>query len=197
MFVARKSTKGFTLVELVVGITTLSVILLLMTGALFPQASRGTDPWYQVRSAELALSFMNEIMAKAYDENEVISGGQIRCGDTSGNACTTLDACTAPQNWVEEASRDLFDDVDDYHCLSLTGSQIKNIEGSNIGDNSVYDGFTVTVMVAYAGDDLDTTSVNLDNLDAKRITVTVSPPASPEDVYASQPVVFHAYRTNF
>ena len=130
MFAIRKPYKGFTLIELVIGIVTLSIVLLLMTGTLFPQAARGIDPWFQVRSSELALSFMNEILAKDYDENVTVAGGQQRCNDGSGGNCTDLSNCGGSE---EGANRSLFDDVDDYNCLTLTENDITNISGGNSG----------------------------------------------------------------
>ena len=181
----KKKPNGFTLIELVIGIFVLSVALMVMTGALFPQAERSTNPWFQVRSAELAQSMMNEIIARRFDENSAQTGA-LRCGESGASACTVINACgfvdgTGQENpWIEEgsASRQLFDDVDDFDCFSATGSDISNIDNQSLDD--VYAKFTINVSVRYAGTDL-----GLANTDAKLITVTVTPPLGDDVVYAS------------
>ena len=169
--------KGFTLIELTIGIAVLSVALLVMTGALFPQIERSTDPWFQVRSAELAQSMMNEILARKFDENSFVTGN-LRCGEDDGvssaSACVTqlaLDNC----NSTEEASRADFDDVDDFNCFSATGDQITDITNTALID--VYRAFTVNVAVDYAGS-------------AKIVVVTITPPRG-------SPVVYSSYKANY
>ncbi|QTH63187.1 type II secretion system protein [Psychrosphaera ytuae] len=183
-----QSQRGFTLVEMVVGITALSVALLLLTGVLVPQAERSTDPWFQVRSAELAQSLMNEINARSFDENSSRTGGQTRCNESSGPACTNIPTTcptntSASKSWVEENSRDLYDDVDDFHCFEASGDTITNIEDQAL--INVYKEFSVSVRVVYAGSDL-----GLSNQLAKRITVSVTPPRG-------SIVNYTTYRTNY
>ncbi len=181
------NNKGFTLIELIVGIVALSAALLLLTGVLVPQAEKSTNPWFQVRSAELAQSIMNEINARRYDENSPTGGSLIRCDEAGGTACVTaLPVCPTPgqpRDWVEENSRDVYDDIDDFHCLSLLGDQITNIENTSLLE--VYRAFTVNVYVTYAGNDL-----GLNPRLAKRITVSVTPPKGDVISYTS-------YRTNY
>lgn len=165
--------RGFTLLELAIGTSVLAVSLLVMTGALFPQAQRSTDPWFQVRSAELAHSMMNEILARKFDESNG-AVGDLRCGEyetgsTPFTNCATQAELTAC-NTTEEANRADFDDVDDFNCLNLTGNQILNVSGGSLGD--IYAEFTVSVNVAYAGSN-------------KRITVTVEPPRGDNIVYSA------------
>ncbi len=179
-----KKSDGFTLIELIVGIVALSAALLMLTGVLVPQAKRSTDPWFQVRSSELAKSMMNEISARSFDENSSRAGSGLRCDEVGANTCiASLPDCTASNNWTEEGSRDLYDDVDDFHCFSAKGDQITNIENQSLAD--IYKEFTVDVKVAYAGADL-----GIDNRLAKKITVSVLPPRGSAITYAS-------YRTNY
>lgn len=180
MFVRNLSQaiqKGFTLIELTIGIAVLSVALLVMTGALFPQIERSTDPWFQVRSAELAQSMMNEILARKFDENSFVTGN-LRCGEDDGTStagdCVTqteLDNCST----TEEASRADYDDVDDFNCFTATGDQITDITNTALID--VYRAFTVSVVVNY---------VNT----AKVVMVTVTPPRG-------SPVVYSSYKANY
>lgn len=176
--------KGFTLIEIVVGISVLSIALLIMTGALFPQAQQSTNPWFQVRSAELAQSFMNEILGKRFDENSPLSAADELCDDPSGSvSCTDLTTDCSVTPWVEEGSRALFDDVDDYHCYTATGSALVNLEGGDLTD--VYDSFTIQVSVLYAG-----TDIGLTDRQAKKVTVEVTAPNKEVIRYSS-------YRTNY
>lgn len=185
MFVtnAPSSSRGFTLIELTIGIVVLSVALLVMTGALFPQAKRSTNPWFQVRSAELAHSMMNEILAKKFDENS-FTAANLRCGEDTGRvssaSCITtiqLDNC-AGAVFKEEANRADFDDVDDFNCLSLSGNTLTDLTGKQ-GLATQYSGFNVSVSVSYLNQDL-----------LKLITVTVTPPEG-------DAIVYSAYKANY
>ena len=179
----RQVQVGFTLIELTIGITVLSIALLVMTGALFPQAERSTNPWFQVRSAELAHSMMNEVLAKRFDENS-FTVGDLRCGEDNGVA-SALACVTATQlndcifmPFREEVSRANFDDVDDFNCFSISGNLLTDLTGNQaLGD--VYSNFTVSVNVSYL-------VVN----QLKLITVTVVPPRGTD-------VVYSAYKANY
>lgn len=174
---------GFTLIEIVAGITVLSIALLLMTGSLFPQARQSTNPWFQVRSAELAQSFMNEILGKRFDENSPLSSADALCSD-DGQACTTLAEDCSVTPWVEEPNRSLYDDVDDYHCFTANGAEIVDLAATN-DLTDVYESFSVAVTVLYAGAD-----IGLDAQQAKKITVVVTAPNNEVIRYSS-------YRTNY
>lgn len=196
MCAVKSNRKGFTLIELVIGIATLAVALTFMTGALMPQAERSTDPWFQVRSAELAQSMMSEILSRSFDENSSRNGNPLRCDEDLADTCianANLPSCSiiagfnsADNVWTEEdlGSRDLWDDVDDFHCYQVTGNAITNIENTAL--DNVYANFTVSVEVQYAGTDLGFT----DNRLAKLVIVTVTPPHG-------DPVVYSSYRTNY
>lgn len=169
----RTLKRGFTLLELVFGIAVLSIVLLLMTGALFPQAEKGTDPWFQVRSAELAQSLMNEILARRYDENSLVIDN-LRCDEVGAGACATV-LQLADCDTTEESDREFYDDVDDFNCLDTNGADvITNIEGTDL--SGVYEQFNVQVIVTY-----DSTFVN----NAKLITITVTPPRGADVIYSS------------
>lgn len=154
--------RGFTLIELTIGITVLSVALLVMTGALFPQAERSTNPWFQVRSAELAQSLMNEILAREFDEN-TYKVGELRCGEFT--ATEIAEFCTPSSNFGPDAgenNRGDFDDVDDFHGLTLAGADL----------DDEYQGFSIDISVTTVGHN-------------KLITVRVSPPRGDVIVYST------------
>jgi len=184
--------KGFTLIELTIGIAVLSLALAVMTGAMFPQAERSVDPWVQVRSAELAQSMMNEVLARRFDENSFVQGN-LRCGEDTGTqaapACVTaavLNDCTLGTGFQfrEEganATKDNFDDVDDFNCYSVTGNAITDITGNqNLVD--IYGQFTIHVAVSY-----------LVPNQLKLVTVTVVPPQT----RVGTTVDYSAYKANY
>lgn len=203
-FSSHHTKRGFTLIELVIGIATLSIAMLVMTGALFPQAQRSVDPWFQVRTAELANSVMNEILARRFDENTNVSDSTIRCNETGAPVCNQLldnPDCSEPivfTNWLDanETDKVFYDDVDDFHCYSATGdvalagNDITNSIGENL--DAIYSQFTIDVRVVYAGVDLGFNPL-VDPLAAqraKRISVTVTSPLGEEVTYTS-------YKTNY
>ena len=164
----------------------LSISFSLIISLILPLSEKSAEQLHQVRASELGQSMMNEILARSFDENSPRSGSPFRCNETGGNNCiNTLPAtCPADPNnftWAEEGAtnRELFDDVDDFHCYSATGDNITNIENANL--TGVYQSFGVSVIVQYAGTDLGFT----DNLRAKRVQVTVSPPKGPDIIYTS------------
>lgn len=179
-------SRGFTLIELTIGIAVLSVALLVMTGALFPQAARSTEPWTQVRSAELAHSMMNEILAKRFDENSFTTG-DLRCGEDEGGTpaddCITNDDltdCTQATGFKfrEEASREDYDDVDDYNCSTYSGITLTDLTG-NQALADIYDNYQISVQVSYITEN-----------QLKQIMVTVTPPLGDSIVYT-------AYKANY
>ncbi len=183
--IRKKIQYGFTLLELTIGIAVLSVALTVMTGALFPQADRSTEPWFQVRSAELAHSMMNEILARKFDENNFVLGN-LRCGEfetgaTTSVPCVTqnaLNTCTSLEAGETSTNRSTYDDVDDFNCTSLSAAQLTDLTGNQSLANQ-YEGFQVQVDVSY---------LTVDQV--KLITVTVTPPRGGDIVYS-------AYKANY
>lgn len=169
--------KGFTLLELIFGMVLLALALTLISSVLAPLYVKTVDPWHQLRATQLAQGLMDDILARSFDENSSRSGALLRCGETGAPACsTTLGA--------EGESRENYDDVDDYHGLTLTGDQITNVLNEQL--LATYQGYQVSVNVQYAGTELGLAN----QLAAKRIDIRVTPPAS--DV-----LIFSAYRGNW
>lgn len=187
-------SKGFTLIELVIGIIVFAIALSLFLSLMVPQVIRSVDPIYQVRAAELGQALINEIASKPFDENSSRVGGFTRCNDNGALPCTAI----VPSNNdnVEEgvANRDLFDDVDDYNGLIVSGSGIRNSLNQSIQVGSpaydIYQGFNVAVSVFY-DDDLNGLSDQVGVIgNTKLITVTVTTPNQ-------ENIVFSTYRTNY
>ncbi len=192
--------RGFTLIELVIGIVLFSIVLTLVTTLVAPQARRSVDPILQIRAVELAQSVLREISARSFDENSDRINGVIRCNEDLNDdgevdpppiGDEAEKECTANLDLGNEAgeSRATFDDVDDYDGLSQSGGDIENSLGDEIivdGAN-LYEGFSVQVNVEYAGDFYDP---GRDNENSKLITVTVTTPTGVD-------LVFSTYRSNF
>ncbi|KKK99920.1 prepilin-type N-terminal cleavage/methylation domain-containing protein [Rheinheimera mesophila] len=212
----KKYSAGFTLIEIIIGIVVLAIALVVITSALGPLYKRSSDPWHQVRAAELGQSFLNEIMARAFDEASDKAGGEYRCdaeagtepepGATSCNnllllsdapvlacrdqqPCEQTGGCSA---WREETVRTSFDDVDDFHAYVGTGADIANVLGSGNEEAdealaSYYQSYKICVDVRYAGTEL---SVTTNERRAKKITVSIVTPAGEQ-------VDFSAYKGNW
>lgn len=167
--------KGFTLIELVVGILVLGIALVMMTSMLFPQADRAAFTLHRVRSAELAHSLLNEIWGKRYDENTNANGGVPACGSPSGNLCSaTLGPDGVASN---QETRNDFDDVDDYSGLTITSDMLNSSQ--TYGES--YSGYQLSVTVTYP----DAPSRN-----TKLIRVDVSTPSG-------EVITYHAQRSNY
>lgn len=181
---------GFTLVELIVGVVVLGIALLMISSILGPMYIRSSEPWQQVRAAELGHSLMNEIMARSFDENSSRGSTLLRCGETvagvsAPNCIAVIPACpvTGMSSATEEASRDLYDDVDDFHCFRGDGAAVSNILNQSLADS--YRNFQVEVFVSYAGAD-----VGVANQSAKRVDIRVILPSG-------ESIPFSSYKGNW
>lgn len=135
--------RGFTLIEIIIGIVVLAISIVLLTVLVFPQAQRSAEPLLQQRAAALGEAFLQEINGKSFDENSDRSGGAVRCGEAGAPACTL------PANLGPDAeNREDFDDVDDYHQLHLTAPTLADAMGDDIATR--YAGFTFTLGVCYS-----------------------------------------------
>lgn len=155
---------GFTLIELIIAIVVLAISLSVVTTLIAPAENKSADQILQVKAAELGQSLLNDISARAFDENSDMAGGRVRCGepDDGSNNCTTA-ANFGPD--AGETARGLFNDVDDFHGYS------QHINANNENLHSGYTNFSISVQVIYDG-----AALGLANNAAKRITVTVTTP---------------------
>lgn len=181
--------KGFTLIETIVGIVVLAVSLSVITTLIYPIAEQSAGQLHQIKAAELGQSMLNEIQNKAFDQNSDMAGGLIRCGESSV-VCSSV---MGPEDGIDgrpdnnEDSRNLFNDVDDYHDLIYDAGKIENSQGQVL---NLYAGYALKVTVCndsnYDGDCL----TNGNNITAKLITIIVTTPTGFD-------VVFATYRVNF
>lgn len=163
---------GLSLIELILSITVLSLVMSFMTATFSPMMIRSADPFVSIRAAELGESYLEEILSKAFDETMVV-GTAIRC-DSPGEI-----ACSATLGPDGNESREVFDDVDDYH--GLTDSPPIDLLGNQ---KPLYQNYQAAVSVVYAGQDL-----GLNNRMAKKITVTIRLPNE-------ETMLFSVYRAN-
>lgn len=171
--------RGFTLIEIIIGIVVLAISLSMITSLILPLSKQSADQVQQIKAAELGQSLMNEILGKAFDEHSDKAGGILRCNETGMLACSsTLGA--------EEANREDYDDVDDYLALTdVAGADLLNAKGQTLGD--AYYGFNVNVDVFYDG---DFDGIADGNQLAKLVTITVTTPTGDDIVFASYKVNF-------
>lgn len=172
--------QGFTLIEIIVGIVTLGISLVLLSVIIFPQAQRSAEPILQARAATLGQALLDEIMGKSFDENSNRSGGQLRCDEVGA------DACTLPDNLGPDGeTRDNFNDVDDYHQLEVNFPQLEDALGETLAAR--YSGFEFAVDVCYSNSlgECETAVTSY-----KRVEVTITTPVG-------QDFQFSAIRGNY
>ncbi|QQX79715.1 prepilin-type N-terminal cleavage/methylation domain-containing protein [Shewanella sp. KX20019] len=177
--------KGFTLIELVVGMVVISIAFVMLTSMLFPQADRAADSLHRVRSAELAHSVLNEIWGKRYDQNTNSNGGVPACGAIAkpllglpaGLPCTSGDDLGPDTISGVAERRNDYNDVDDYMGLNINSNML------NISDTyaSRYINYGLEVIVAY-NDPL--------SLNSKLVTINVTTPSG-------EVITYNAIRRNY
>ncbi|TKB51214.1 type II secretion system protein [Ferrimonas sediminicola] len=86
--------RGFTLLELVVGMVVLAIALVMLATLVFPQAERAAHSLYQVRAAQLGQAVMGELMGRRFDQATPSGGGAV----TSLN-CSKVTAGDEPTRW--------------------------------------------------------------------------------------------------
>ncbi|MGD8784433.1 MAG: prepilin-type N-terminal cleavage/methylation domain-containing protein, partial [Thioalkalispiraceae bacterium] len=97
--------QGFSLIEMIVVIVVLAVALTGVTLAINETVKQSPKPLVQTRAMELAQTYLDEILAKRFDETSG-QGGTPRC-DSVDNAAV---ACSNTMGDEEGGDRRLFDD---------------------------------------------------------------------------------------
>lgn len=149
--------RGFTLIELVVGMLVIAIAIVMLSSMLFPQADRAAKTLHRVQSAELAHSVMNEIWGKRYDENTNANGGVPACDSPLGMGCSTVLGSEPGEN------RNDYDDVDDYHGLNETAAMLNSSQTYG----QAYPNYRLSVTVAYGA---------APNTNTKLVTINVTTP---------------------
>ena len=163
--------QGVTLIELVISIVVLSIALIALINAMGGSLQRSSNILLQDHSIQLAQAYLDEILAKRYDETTPIGGVP---ASTTVN-CAALGAETGE-------NRATFDDVDDYD--GLNDQPPRSQTSTSFPEYAQY---RVTVTVSCVGGDLGQFAT-ADSL--KRIEVAIIDPKGDR-------MVFSAYRGNF
>lgn len=185
-----RAERGFTLIELVVGMVVFSIVMLIVINLISSQSARSVDPVLQSRASELGQSVISEVMSKAFDEQSSRTGSDLRCNEVT--PCTASGALGPDSAEV----RGTFNDVDDYDGLVASGSSIQSSLGQNIvsTDGAMYQGFRIAITVYYddnldgVDDDAAGGSTLVGNVKLVKVMVT-----TPLD----EDIVFTAHRWNF
>jgi len=173
MLIHTKKISAFTLVELVITIVLTGIAVVMFSGIYASTQLKSISPVFQVKAAELAQSYLEEISLRRFDENSPI-GNQLRCDQATQPPCSnTLGSDTGE-------IRINFDDVDDYN--NLNESPPKDALGNN---RSGFNNFSLSVSVSYAG-----TDHGFSQRDLKKIIVTITSPENDQ-------FVFSVYKGNF
>ena len=180
-----KKVRGFTLIEIIIGIAVLSIALTGGLSLLISQVDAYRDPLIKEKSVQIAKRVVHEIQIRAYDEKSDIGGGIFRCSETVGGIF--LGDCSAEAEYGTDPGElmlDTLDDVDDFDtaklCPKLSGSYScsENYlpvvyffsdaadEATQKKYNDYYAGFLVKIEVVPA-------KISGDADYAKKITVTV------------------------
>lgn len=180
-----KKVRGFTLIEIIIGIVVLSIALTGGLSLLISQVDAYRDPLIKEKSVQIAKRVVHEIQIRAYDEKSDIGGGIFRCSETVGGS---LGRCSEKAEYGTDPGElmlDTLDDVDDFDtaklCPKLSGSYSCSDNNylpvvyffSDAADeaaqkkyNDYYAGFLVKIEVVPA-------IISGDAYSAKKITVTV------------------------
>lgn len=160
------SQRGFTLIELIIGIVLLGIAVAGLASLVFSQARPSITPLYQLRASELATALMDEILAMSFDENNLSAATNSRCGSSSNSS-----PCTALNDLGFEVgeSRQNYDDVDDFNDFSINGALL--VDEPSLSE--IYRNFTLTVDVCYVSEPWNNCKTDIVTMH-KRITITVN-----------------------
>ena len=179
-----KKQSGLTLIEMVVTVVILAIALTGIAITVAQGLSQSAKTLLEVKRVALEQAYLDEILAKRFDENSHV-GGIPPCFGLKGDPGPLPIRCTGPCTDVGvlfrfcpdsgESSRNRYDDVDDYHGLDEGDGRPNPLQDAEGEDRDGYENFRVQVNVRYAGADavLGLTE-GLTDTHAKLITVTIS-----------------------
>jgi MSHA pilin protein MshD len=164
------NNRGFTLVELVVGIVVLAIAMMVMNTLLISQSKDALEPLYRLRASQLGQSIMQSVLSRAYDEKSDHNGGLYRCGEVwqpsnATQACSPMLGIDAGEVAGEHEN---FNDVDDF----ITTGFISAVDyGDVLGDNlaNQYANYAVNIEVVIVSADI-----------SKKVAVIIKTPSNEE-----------------
>lgn len=160
----RQRTDGFSLIELVITIVIIGLALTALTSSLFSAVGRSADPLWQAKATHLSQAYLDEILAMRYQDNSALGGGAVG-------------TCTIGGAEAGEASRSLYDDVDDYDGLTESADFLDSSASSNYSD------YNISIDVTCVG------PTNAASTSSKLIAITITSPTN-------QRLVFSAFRAD-
>lgn len=173
---ALAAQTGVTLIELVISIVILSIAMVALMSAFSVSMSGSADPTWRNKTLKLAQLYLDEILAKSYDDATPVGGLPY----VASPSCAGL----GPDGGESRAD---YNDVDDYHGLSESPplSLSGNLDVS-------YNAYSVSVSVECDGTRVSAVNASnsVSNAQAKKISVTITPPGQ-------SPITFAVYRGNF
>ena len=161
---SSQDTRGFTLIELIITMVIVSIAVLGVTYSLSFAFRHHSDGIWQAKSVALAQSYLDEIVARRYDEVSP-PGGVPPCSPAA-------DPCTPAGRFDDGETRAEYDDVDDYDGIDDSPP----VDGEGVVRPN-YDGYRIQVTVSYPNADRSAELGLDDPTDAKMITVAVSRPS--------------------
>lgn len=191
--------KGFTLIELVIGMVVLAIAMLTMNTMLVSQSEDALEPLYRLRASQLGQSILQDILSRSFDQNSDRNGGYFRCGEIWNNGDLWYDfsnstwsetppqqivPCTAPANYGPDTGEDptkhgSFNDVDDF----IESEFVSAVNYGNPLDQdyaSQYNNYFIKIAVQ---DYMSSTTM-------KRIDVTIKTPSN-------EKILFSALKGNY
>ncbi|HWK55076.1 MAG TPA: type II secretion system protein [Hyphomicrobiales bacterium] len=176
----RNNQRGLTLVEMIVAIVIMAVALVLVARTVASGVAASPQVVLEARAIALAQSYLDEILARRFDEGSAPNGIPPYTG-----SCTVL---------PEEIARADYDDVDDYDGLQEGFGHpgpLLDARGLPRSDDYAQYAVEVSVRCLDAGSSEGEAAFNLPSNDLKLITVTVRHPGHTEGW------AFSAYKANF
>ncbi|MGC8120926.1 type IV pilus modification PilV family protein [Marinobacter sp. VGCF2001] len=162
--------RGATLVELVMAIVIISVAIAGVVGAFSLIAGRSADPLNQTRAVALAQRYMDEILARPFDESAL-------AGQRYPGGCR--------KTITPGRDREEYEDVDDYNAID---NEVPSRYWTASDDpESGYNQFRVSVDVDCVANPVAELKADVE---AKRVRINVTDPSGNNYVFA-------AYRVNF
>lgn len=165
---SRHRHHGFTLIEVIIFIVVVGAGLAGILSVMNTVVKSSADPLIAKQTVAIAESMLEEILLKEF------------CDPDTVDRTTTPPTCGAH---TTEASRTLYDDVDDYNGYTTT-TGIVDLTGTAVAGLANYNITNVTVAVTTAAQ-----SAALNAIGAKRVTITVTGPQGP--------ITLVGYRSNY
>ncbi len=173
---ALQPCKGFTLIELVIGLVVLGIGVTAFLNLIVNSTRHSADPMIQQQAHAIAQAYMEEILAQPFCDPDFSTTCPASC--TSATACATCN--------IAEGARSNYDAVCDYNGLSdATGA--RDFTGALVGGLGSYN-VSVTV------DDSAVTLSGLSSATGQLVEVSVT---VTHDVQTGINDVLRAYRINY